>query len=176
MAESTDPTRVSVVNALVVVIAVVPLVAIYLFFAAQLDVMPFAFIGFTFILYWTGIKHAAPAEFLPALAGSLGGLLTAYLVGVLPATFGTAGVVLIAIMIGGAIFLLVRGQFHFLVNNAFMLFLTLGTSLAFKTQDHFQAGAVAVLIAAIYTGALMLIAKAISSRTRKPVNVEATNI
>lgn len=176
MAEGTQSPRISVANAIIIVIAVVPFVALYVFLATQFNVMTYAFAGFMFIFYWTAIKQAAPAEFLPSLVGSLGGLLTAFLVTALPAVLGTAGLIIVALLIGASIFLLARGQAYLLVNNAFMLFLTLGTSLAFKTQEHFEAGAIAILIAAIYTGGLLLIAKAISSRSRKAQTIEPTTI
>lgn len=153
--------------AIIVVVALIPLIGALMFLATQIGVIDFLFAGFLFILYWAGIKAMAPHEFAPALVGSLGGLGMAYLLHALPLMFGIAGAVVAGLAVALSIYLIVRQQVPMLINNAFMLLLTVGTSFAFAADLHFGAAAAAILLAAAYTGGLVLIGRAVASRNSK---------
>jgi len=172
MAEATSAPQVPIINAIVTGIALVPLVAAYLFLTSMAGIPLFAFAGFLFLLYWTGIKQCATAEFLPSLLGSLGGTVLGYLVGALPLMMGNVGLVIVALLVGGSLYLLVRNQAYIFVNHAFMLFLTIGTSFAFKAQVDYIAAVVAILIAAAYASGLLMLMKAISTRLNKSTTAQ----
>jgi hypothetical protein len=160
---------VSPMQALIILVAIVPIIAGLIVLSQVAGVGKFLFVGFVFVLYWTGIKAMAPAEFVPSLAGALGGLALAYLIHALPPAFGLAGVILVAAAILLAIYLLVLGRASVLINNAFMLVLTVATCSAFKTDRDYAAAAIAIIISALYAGGLVFGAKAMSSRRAKAV-------
>lgn len=160
-------STVTAIQAIIILIALVPLIGCLLFFGQMIDVADFLFSGFLFILYWTGIKGMASNEFAPALVGALGGLGLAYLIHALPALFGAPGAILAGTALGLSIYFLIRGQASMLFNYAFMLLLTVATSVAFKAATHYAAAAASIILAAAYTGALVLIGKAVSSRSNK---------
>lgn len=167
MAVENPAPQVPVITAILTVIALIPLVGAYLFLTNQAGVSLFAFAGFLFLLYWTGIKQFATAEFVPSLVGSVGGVVLAYLVGALPLMLGNIGLIMVALLVGGSLYLLVRNQAYVLVNYAFMLFLTIGTSFTFKAQSDYIAATIAILLAAAYSGGLLLMMKAIGARRAK---------
>lgn len=170
MTEQTPPpsaaSAVTPIQAVITLIALVPLVGCLLAIGQMVGIADFLFAGFLFVLYWTGIKGMVPHEFAPALLGSLGGLGLAYLIHVLPALFGISGSVLASAALGLSIYLLIRGQASIVINYAFMLLLTVATSFAFKADTHYGAAAASIILAAAYTGALVLIGRAVS-RSRK---------
>lgn len=120
--------------------------------------------GFLFVLYWTGFCHAEIDKFLPAVVGSLGGLVLAYALKALPVMLGgSAGMVLALLLILLAIYAIIMGWVPMLVNNAFMLFLTVGTIPALQQDVTLSQMARAVVIAAVYVGALVLLGKKLAA-------------
>ena len=116
--------------------------------------------GFLFVLYWTGFCHAEIEKFMPALVGSLGGLAMCYLLKTLPVTLGgTVGMAIALGLVLLAIYAIIMGWVPLLVNNAFMLFLTVGTIPALQEGITLSQMARAVVVAAIYVGALVLLGK-----------------
>ncbi|MCK0530683.1 hypothetical protein [Sphingobium agri] len=164
---SEETSAATPLQAVIILVALVPLIGLLLAIGQMIGVSEFLFAGFLFVLYWTGIKGMAPKEFAPALAGSLGGLGLAYLVHALPAHLGIVGGVLAGAALALSIYLLIRGQASVMINYAFMLLLTVGTSLAFKDDAHYAAAAASIILAGAYTGALALVGKAASSRSSK---------
>jgi len=151
----------------IILVALVPLIGFLLIVGQMIGVAEFLFAGFLFVLYWTGIKGMAQQEFAPALVGSLGGLGLAYLIHVLPAHLGVVGGLLAGAALALSIYLLIRGQASMLINYAFMLLLTVGTSFAFREGTHYAAAAASIILAGAYTGTLALIGRAASSRSSK---------
>lgn len=121
--------------------------------------------GFLFVLYWTGFCHAEIDKFLPALVGALGGLAMCYLMKTLPVTLGgTVGMAIALGLILLAIYALIMGWVPLLVNNAFMLFLTVGTIPALQEGITLSQMARAVVVAAIYVGGLVLLGKKLGGK------------
>ena len=146
---------------LAVVIAVAGLIGIAM--ALKLTAL---YAGFLFVLYWSGLCHAKLEEFAPALIGSLGGLAMAYGLHELPLALGeNAGLGLALGLILLAIYALIMGWARILVNNAFMLFLTVGTIPVLTSEVVHGDAALAVLVLAAYVGALVLIGKKLASRS-----------
>ena len=164
---SEETSTVTPLQAIIILVALVPLVGCLVVLGQMIGVAEFLFAGFLFVLYWTGIKRMASQEFAPGLVGSLGGLGLAYLIHTLPAHLGFFGGVLAGAALALSIYLLIRGQASMLINYAFMLLLTVATSVAFKDDSHYAAAAASILLAGAYTGALALIGKTISSRSSK---------
>lgn len=157
MRDTRHQPAIGAVPALAMLVALVPLIALFMWLAATLGIAKFQFAGFLFILYWTGIKGMAPAAFWPSLLGFLGGLALAFLVHVLPPMLGTVGFAIVGLGVALATWLLIREQAAMLVNHAFMVMLTIGTSPAFGARGDYAAAAIAILLGALYAGALVLL-------------------
>lgn len=151
-------------QATLILVALVPLIGIFIALGTAARIADHLFIGFTFICYWNGMKAGAPADFLPALLGSLGGLGMAWLDHVLPAAYGTSGAVGGGLAIALSVYLLIRRQATAVVNSAFMLLLTVSSSFAFKTSADYAAGAEAIGLAAAYAGILECVRRGIAGR------------
>lgn len=171
MTEQTVPKTatpaVTPIQAVITVIAIIPLIGVLTVMANMIGVVDFLFMGFLFLLYWAGIKGMAPREFVPALLGSLGGLGLAYLIHALPVAVGVAGTVAASALVALSIYLIVRGQAAIMINYAFMLLLTVGTSLAFEADAHYAAAAGSIILTAAYAGGLMLLGRVVSARSGK---------
>lgn len=143
---------------LAVIVAVAALVAIGM--ALELSAL---YGGFLFVLYWTGLCHADTTKFVPSVIGSLGGLTLAYALKTLPVMMGPAGMALALALVLLAIYALIMGWVPVLVNNAFMLFLTVGTIPALQEGVTLSQMARAVVVAAIYVGLLVLVGKKLAA-------------
>ena len=119
--------------------------------------------GFLFVLYWTGLCHADTTKFVPSVIGSLGGLTLAYALKSLPLMMGPAGMALALALVLLAIYAIIMGWVPMLVNNAFMLFLTVGTIPALQEGVTLSQMARAVVVAAIYVGLLVLVGKKLAA-------------
>ena len=141
-----------------VIVAVAALVAIGM--ALELSAL---YGGFLFVLYWTGLCHADTTKFVPSVIGSLGGLTLAYALKSLPLMMGPAGMALALALVLLAIYAIIMGWVPMLVNNAFMLFLTVGTIPALQEGVTLSQMARAVVVAAIYVGLLVLVGKKLAA-------------
>lgn len=151
-----QPPRVGAVQALIVTLVLVPLIAAYLAIGAAIGLEPL-FAGFLFSLYWGAFKGMALPEFWPALAGSLAGLGLAALMHILPLHIGIAGMAIGLLLIIAAVYLYILQAWPFVANHALLLFLTVGTIPALQSQADFAGMAAAVLLGAAYCGGLMLL-------------------
>lgn len=143
-----------------VIVAVAALVAIGM--ALELSAL---YGGFLFVLYWTGFCHADVSKFVPAVVGSLGGLLLAYALKAVPLMLGgPVGMALALALVLLAIYAIIMGWVPVLVNNAFMLFLTVGTIPALQQDVTLSQMARAVVVAAIYVGVLVFAGKKLAAR------------
>lgn len=162
----------SPMRAILVLVALVPIIGLLLALANMAGVSDFMFAGFLFILYWMGLKGGAPGEYLPALAGSLGGLSLAFLMSLLPSALGTPGAVLGGIGLALSVYLLIRGQASWIANNAFMIMLTVASSIAFKTQGDYAAAAIAICLSAAYVGGIVFLGTYIATRGKARATTE----
>ena len=153
-----EPDKPGALQALAILVAVVPVVWFYTWLESALGLTASMFAGFLFILYWTSIRNIAPNEFFPSLLGTLGGLGLGYLLFTLPTVYGAAGIAVIGFLIALSVYLLIRGQAAIIVNPALMLMLTVCGSGVFKSPIDFATAAASVLVAALYSGGLLLLA------------------
>ena len=121
--------------------------------------LPSVYGGFLFVFYFTGLCHAAPDKFVPAVVGAFGGLAIAYLLTQLPVTMGTAGMALALGVVLAAIYALIMGWAQVLVNNATMLFLTIGTIPTLHQTATLGEMALSLLLAVVLIGAGLLFAR-----------------
>ena len=159
-----ENARLTPLKGLIVLLGVVGVVAVLIGIGVALHLSAL-YAGFLFALYWTGLCHAEMDKFVPSLIGSLGGLALAYAFKALPLALGeTAGMVLALILVLLSIYVLIMGWLPVLVNYAFMLFLTVGSIPVLQDEDTLWEMACAVIVAAVYTGALILAGKKLAPR------------
>lgn len=124
--------------------------------------------GFLFVFYWSGLCHADPRKFWPALVGALAGIGTIWLLTALPAALGgTAGFAVWIGLLLAAIYARIMGWLPLLVNDAMMLFLTVGGIPAVRDSATLLQMAVAAVVAAAYAGLLVLVGRRLAA-TRAP--------
>lgn len=133
-------------------------VALFVGAAWMLGIAPL-YAGFLFLLYFGSIKQGVPRELPAALIGALGGVSLAALLHILPAQFGTAGIVAIAVLLFAAVYASLVGWVPLLINTSFMIYLTVVAIPAVQAQADFLGIAGAILLAAAFAGALILINK-----------------
>lgn len=152
-------------KALIMLPVIAALIAGYIAIGGLLGIEAL-FAGFFFLLYWAGIRHADPKEYAPALLGGLSGLVLAWLLHMLPAKFGIAGMTAAILMVFAAVYMQIRNSFPLVINLAFMLFLTLATvPILAQEADFVGMGAAILLSAGYFGGALFLVAKLGRGRT-----------
>lgn len=155
----------SVGKALIMLPIIAALIAGYIAIGGLLGIEAL-FAGFFFLLYWAGIRHGDPREFAPTLIGALGGLALAWLLHMLPASFGAPGIVAGLLLVVAAVYAQIRHSWPLMINLAFMLFLTLGTATPVaKEADFIGMGFAILLSAAYFGGALFLVARLRRGRT-----------
>jgi len=123
-----------------------------------------AYGGFLFVFYFTSLCHAAPEKFMPAVVGAFCGLTMAALLTQLPETMGSAGMAIALSFILAAIYAMIMGWVPILVNNATMLFLTVGTIPALHATATIAEMALSVLLAAAILGVAGVIIKLRAAR------------
>ena len=155
--------------ALLTLAALVPLIGALMALSKAAGIAEFMFVGFVFTVYWLGMKGMKAAEFTPALLGSLCGVLLAAILKLLPAALGRPGLLLAGLALAVSLFFLIQKRAQILLNSAFTLMLTICTCTAFRTRSDFVAAGEAILVAAAYSGGLVLLGKrAVSMRKRVP--------
>ena len=127
-----------------------------------------AYAGFAFLLYWAGIDHMNLQRFVPVLVGSLFGLSVAYAMHAMPAAFGPVGMGAVMIIVLTMIYCQIMGWLTTLINMATMLFLTIGTIPALQAEDKYDHMAIAVLLAAGFSGGLVLLASKFGGTKTEP--------
>lgn len=135
------------------VAGVVPFMAGLLGLYALLGVgMPY--VGFFFLLYWAGILHQAPAQYLPAVTGSVGGLGLGWALATLPAGGDLAGQSAAGLLLAAALFCFMRGHLKPLCNNAMMLFLIVSTIPELHVDQSIGEMMASLAVSAAYMGSI----------------------
>jgi hypothetical protein len=138
-------------------------VVIYLGLSYFLQIAsPYA--GFLLLLYWGGLKASAPAEFPAAFLGALGGVLLSYLLWALPLAIGSAGLVVVLLLITFAVYALVMGWLPLVVNNAMMLLLTVGTIGVIQEKADFAGMSASVLLGGALAGLMLFVGRMMARR------------
>lgn len=155
-------------KAAIALVFVVICVVAYIALALALAIEPF-YPGFFFAFYFAGLKGGDLGEFPAAVAGSLGGLLVAALQHILPEHFGTTGMVVALLVIVAAIYALLMEWAAIVINNAFMLMLTVGTIPAVVKESAYLGMAESVVLAAVFLWGLLQVAGLLTARAKRAV-------
>jgi hypothetical protein len=154
-----EPTRFGKFQALLIVIAVVVVFSFLIYLSGKLGILNHLFAGYLFAIYWGGIKGSAAKEFLPAIFGSIAGLAVAYLGSQLPQLVGPVGHWIALSLILIALYALLLQFLPLIINNAMMIFLTLGTPPLFRQSSDYIDSGVAILMVAFALGGMDLLSK-----------------
>jgi len=106
--------------------------------------------GLVFSLLWGAIYRADFAELPQAFLGALCGIVLAY-------AYQRAPIFAAMALILAAVYCLLLGRLPLLINNAGMLFLTIGTIPEIQAHANFPRAALAVTLAALYFGGLIAV-------------------
>jgi hypothetical protein len=112
---------------LLVLLGVIVVIGSFIALGSALGVKQF-WIAFLFLLYWTGVEHAAFDKLLACVAGAVVGLALAWSLSLFPAWFGEKyGMICFGLLILVTVYCQIMGWLPVVVNLATMLFLTVGT-------------------------------------------------
>ncbi len=136
---------------LIVLAIVIVAVAAFIAISAALGLTA-VFGGFLFAFYFTGLCHAAPDKFLPASVGAFVGMGIAFALMALPAGFGVPGMIAALIVVLGAVYALIMGWVPVAINNATMLYLTVGTIPALQERGTLAEMALSCALAVVLIG------------------------
>ncbi|TVV73383.1 hypothetical protein [Sphingomonas solaris] len=120
--------------------------------------------GILFLIYWAAILKQDPAAFVPSVLGPLAGIALAWVLIVMPAQTGTAGMVVSRVILVVVLFCFTRGQAKLLVNNATMLFVTVAAVPEFDVGRNYGGMAGSVVLSAAYMGLVALGLREIGKR------------
>ncbi len=168
MGSSNHKPKLTPGKAAIALVFVAICIAAYVGLALALAIEPF-YPGFFFAFYFGGLKGGELGELPAAVIGSLGGLLVAALQQILPEHFGTAGLVVALLLIVAAIYALLIEWGAIVINNAFMLMLTVGTIPAVVTESAYLGMAESVVLAAVFLWSLLQVASLITARGKRAV-------
>lgn len=139
---------------LLVLAAVVVVIGAFLAFTHSLGIVE-VWAAFLFLLYWTGIDHAAVDKLPACIVGAALGLLMGYLLKMLPAWLGDMG----GLVFVGAVLLLVycqvMGWLTVAVNMVTMLYLTVTTIPPIQAGVDFSGAFLALAVGIAYFGSLV---------------------
>ena len=131
--------------------------------------------GFLFVFYWVGMCHSNMKQFVPAVIGALGGLALSYGFRILPLEFGSLlGSTLALCLLALAFYVLIMNWLPILVNQAFMLFLTVGNIPLLLNETTLSAMALSVVVAAVFAGVLMSLRNKLAARSPTARHAAAT--
>ncbi len=112
---------------LLVLLGVIVVIGSFIALGSALGLKQF-WIAFLFLLYWTGVEHAAFDKLLACVVGAVAGLALAWSLSLLPAWFGEKhGMICFGLLILVTVYCQIMGWLPVVVNLATMLFLTVGT-------------------------------------------------
>lgn len=120
--------------------------------------------GFLFLLYWTGIEHMKFEKLPACIAGSLFGLLLAYLLFALPQWLGDIGGLVFLGLILVTVYCQIMGWFAVVVNMTAMLFLTVGTIPSVQSGADFAGVLAALVLGIVYFVGLLWLAGRFNQR------------
>ena len=148
-----DAAKLSPSKAAVVIVGLVVVVAGYLILGNLFGIAP-VYAGILLVYFTFAIGRGEPGALPGAILGSLGGIVNAALFAIPSIDPGISALIgLIVVLI--ALFCLLTGWLPLIFNQAYMLLLTVGTIPAILAQKQFAGMAAAVLLAAVYFGALI---------------------
>jgi hypothetical protein len=126
-------------------------------------------VSFLFLLYWSGFEQGKFEKLPESVVGAVVGLAIAWGLKALPASLGTAGLVIIGAVILAAIYCLIVGWLRILVNYSTMLFLTVGTVPVVQAAMVFPAVLFPLGIGVVYfAGVAWLVQRVVRRPAAEP--------
>lgn len=107
-------------------------------------------VAFLFLMYWAGIEHMNFQRLPHCMMGAFLGLAVAYALVALPLSMGLLGGILWLVGLLALIYCQVMGWFPLAVNNATMLFLTVGTIPMIQSGGDFPKLFVALAVGMVF--------------------------
>lgn len=154
-------------KALLVLLAVVVLLTAFVGLAYVLHISAL-YAGSLFLFYWLGIEKAAPTTYVPTVAGAFGGVAHAGLLhpaqasalGLDPGLAAVAGLLLLVL----AIYLLLIHKLPALINQSYMLFLTVALIPQLNSPGLVADMGLGILYGAIFCGVAAFAARTFAAR------------
>lgn len=134
---------------LLVLLGVVVVVGIFITINLSLGVHEF-WAAFLFLLYWTGLEHAAFDKLAPCAVGAVVGLGTAWLLQALPQQMPEQGLYIVFGLIAVLVYLQIMGWLTVAVNLTTMLLLTVGTIPAVQQGLDFSHAFISLGLGFVY--------------------------
>lgn len=128
-------------------------------------------IGFLFLFYWGAIESVAAKRVLPSALGAFAGLGLAFLPHFIVAPLGSVAMPLYLAVLLVVVYFMIMKWLPFVINNAMMLFLTVGTISHLQAhgdvRQMFESLGLSVVYFAGIILLLMQIGKLVSKRKAK---------
>lgn len=156
MSEQAVDDRPTPLQTLAMVIGIFAMVSLYVAFTGAIELASF-YVGFFFLLQWAGMDRADPKALLPALIGGLGGILHAWGIAALTATYGpngaTAGLLLVIVVL----YALIRRTAPIIANPSYMMFFTVATIPPVMVNANFPQMLLTLVLATAFFGGLAML-------------------
>lgn len=141
--------------ALLMTLGVVPLIGGYVALCGLLGITEF-YVGFLFLLAWTGFEHGTLSKLPNAALGSLLGLALCFALKLLmSSSLGAAGGYLFGALALSVVFLHIMGWLTLLVNFCCMTFLATITIPHVQMHGDFRLMLFALLLGIVYFGLVL---------------------
>jgi len=124
-------------------------------------------VSFLFLLYWAGLEKMQFEKLPRAILGALLGLALAYALQALPSLMGTSGWVLVGAAILASVYCLIIGWWPIAVNDATMLFLTVGTIPVVQAGTGFPKLLLALGVGIAYFAGLARLIRVFTQRAAR---------
>lgn len=125
------------------------------------------YVGFFFALYWTGIQKGSFAELPAAVAGGFFGLILAFLLHLMVATWGVGGGSLAFLaLLAPVLFCQLAGYVPLIINNATMLLLTAATISHVQANARFPGMFISLALAVAFFGGLLWLGQVLQARSQ----------
>lgn len=161
MQSSNDPGQgdqpaspLSPLKGVLVVLGVAVVVVIFVALMATLHISEF-WAGFLWLFYWAAIEQMRFERLAAAMAGAALGLATAFAMQYVPPLIGNGGLAMVLLFIAAMVYCQVMGLLTLVVNNATMLFLTVGTIPHLQVNGDFSQIFMALFIGVMFFGGLL---------------------
>jgi hypothetical protein len=175
MSTETETPRPSLAHALALLAVVVVVIAGYIAAATALGVAAL-YLGFLFLLYWTGVEGAKLERWAPCAIGVFVGLGLAFLLHALPTQFGAqTGIIAFLGLIAAITVLMIMRIGGLVFNLAAMLVLTVAAAPEIHAQaDWPQMFASLAFGVAYFSAVVFVLQKAAARFAAKPAQAAAS--
>lgn len=155
--------KISPLKGALVVVAIAVAVVLYLMLAHVLGIPQF-WAGFLWLFYWAGIEQMNFSVFPDSVRGAFTGLAVALCLHVFPQQIEHFGLAIALLLVVVLVYCSVMGWAKPFVNNATMLFLTVGTIPTIQAHGDFAQIFSALMLGVVFFGGLLGLGTMIGKR------------